>query len=119
MENIILFRKRGKLPYSGDDLKTIEVMKEYGADKLFYRNSDIAAGPAQDGVFHVSVVDDVLATGGTAEGVAKALNATRLTIDGKTYTVQVNEFIFIVELDGLNGRTRLEEIAPVHSIAHI
>ena len=85
VENIILFRKRGKLPYSGDDLKTIEVMKEYGADKLFYRNSDIAAGPAQDGVFHVSVVDDVLATGGTAEGVAKALNATRLTIDGKTY----------------------------------
>ena len=51
--------------------------------------------------------------------MAKALNATRLTIDGKTYTVQVNEFIFIVELDGLNGRTRLEEIAPVHSIAHI
>ncbi|MBQ9819863.1 MAG: hypothetical protein IJM60_06235 [Bacteroidales bacterium] len=119
VENIILFRKRGKLPYSGDDLKTIEVMKEYGADKLFYRNSDIAAGHAQDGVFHVSIVDDVLATGGTAEGVAKALNGTRMTIGGKEYGVKVNEFIFIVELDGLNGRSRLEEIAPVHSIAHI
>ena len=119
VDNIILFRKRGKLPYTGDDLKTIEIMKEYGSDKLIYRNSDIAAGRAEDGIIHVSIVDDVLATGGTAEGVAKALEATKLTIDGKEYGVKVNEFIFIVELDGLNGRDRLAEIAPVYSIARI
>ena len=119
MDNIILFRKRGKLPYPGDDLKTIEIMKEYGSDKLIYRNSDIAAGRAEDGIIHVSIVDDVLATGGTAEGVAKALEATKLTIDGKEYGVKVNEFIFIVELDGLNGRDRLAQIAPVYSIVRI
>ncbi len=119
VENVILFRKRGKLPYAGDDLKIIEIMKEYGSDKLFYRNSDIAAGKVEDGVIRVSIVDDVLATGGTAEGIAKALSETCLTVDGKQCTVQVTEFIFIVELDGLNGRARLEEIAPVHSIAHI
>ena len=94
-------------------------MKEYGADKLIYRNSDIAAGKAEDGMFHVSIVDDVLATGGTAEGIAKALEATKLVIDGKEYGVKVNEFIFIVELDGLNARDRLSEIAPVYSIARV
>ena len=119
VENIILFRKRGKLPYSGNDLQTIEIMKEYGADKLIYRNSDIAAGKAEDGMFHVSIVDDVLATGGTAEGIAKALEATKLVIDGKEYGVKVNEFIFIVELDGLNARDRLSEIAPAYSIARV
>ena len=119
VDNIILFRKRGKLPYSGNDLQTIEIMKEYGADKLIYRNSDIAAGKAEDGVFHVTIVDDVLATGGTAEGIAKALEATTIEVDGKEFKVKVNEFIFIVELDGLNGRDRLSEIAPVCSIAHV
>ena len=120
VENVILFRKRGKLPYAGDDLQTIEIMKEYGSDKLFYRNSDIAAGKVgDDGIIRVSVVDDVLATGGTAEGIAKALDATCLTVGGQSCKVQVTEFIFIVELDGLNGRSRLEEIAPVHSIAHV
>ncbi|MBQ6253543.1 MAG: hypothetical protein IJK05_02660 [Bacteroidales bacterium] len=119
VQNIILFRKRGKLPYSGDDLQTIEIMKEYGADKLIYRNSDIAAGPAEDGVIHVSIVDDVLATGGTAEGIAKTIISKPIVVDGKEYSVKVNEFIFIVELDGLNGRDRLAEIAPVYSIAHI
>ena len=119
VDNIILFRKRGKLPYSGDDLQTIEIMKEYGSDKLIYRNSDIAAGKAEDGVIHVSIVDDVLATGGTAEGIAKALEATTIDVDGKEFKVKVNEFIFIVELDGLNGRDRLSEIAPVYSIAHV
>ena len=119
VDNIVLFRKKGKLPYSGDDLQTIEIMKEYGADKLFYRNSDITAGKAEDGVFHISIVDDVLATGGTAEGIAKALTSKPLVFEGKEYEVRVNEFIFIVELDGLNGRSRLEQIAPVHSVAHI
>ena len=119
VDNIILFRKRGKLPYTGDDLQIIEIMKEYGADKLFYRNSDVLAGKAEDGVFHVSIVDDVLATGGTAEGIARALTTKPLFVDGKEYRVKVNEFIFIVELDGLNGRDRLAEIAPVYSVAHV
>ena len=46
-------------------------------------------------------------------------SVSKIMVDGKEYSVKVNEFIFIVELDGLNGRDRLAEIAPVYSIAHI
>ena len=106
--NVVPFRKKGKLPHSGDDLQSIEIMKEYGPDNLYFRKSDIAAGKA-----------DVLATGGTAEGIAKALDALKIIVDGKEYGVKVSEFIFLAELDGLYGRNRLEKIAPVYSIAHI
>lgn len=119
VSNIIPFRKKGKLPFAGDDLQDISIMKEYGADHIFFRKSDIAAGKLEDGVFRVAVIDDVLATGGTAEGIAHALEATKVMLDGKEYPVKVSEFIFIVELDGLNGRGRLSQIAPVHSIAHV
>ena len=117
--NVVPFRKKGKLPHSGDDLQSIEIMKEYGPDNLYFRKSDIAAGKAEDGIFKVAIIDDVLATGGTAEGIAKALDALTIDVDGKEYGVKVTEFIFLAELDGLYGRNRLEKIAPVHSIAHI
>jgi len=119
VSNVIPFRKKGKLPFSGDDLQSIEIMKEYGPDHLYFRKSDIAAGEAEDGVFRITVLDDVLATGGTAEGIANALAATRIEKDGKEYRVEVSEFIFLVELDSLYGRDRLGKIAPVHTIAHI
>lgn len=117
--NLVPFRKKGKLPSSGDDLQALQITKEYGSDNLFFRKSDIAAGKIEDGVYKVSIIDDVLATGGTAEGIAKALENTKINVDGKDYDVKVSEFIFIVEIDGLAGRKHLEEIAPVHSIAHI
>ena len=117
--NVVPFRKKGKLPHSGDDLQSIEIMKEYGPDNLYFRKSDIAAGKAEDGIFKIAIIDDVLATGGTAEGIAKALDALTIDVDGKEYGVKVTEFIFLAELDGLYGRNRLEKIAPVHSIAHI
>ncbi len=118
--NIVPFRKKGKLPHSGDDLQKIEIMKEYGPDNLFFRKSDIAAGQAdEDGVFRISIIDDVLATGGTAEGIARTLEYTVFSVKVKDCRVKVSEFIFIVELDGLNGRGRLSEIAPVHAIAHV
>ena len=117
--NIVPFRKKGKLPHSGDDLQDIEIMKEYGTDHLFFRKSDIAAGKVEDGVIRISILDDILATGGTAEGIAKALEATTVIADGKECRVKVAEYIFIAELDGLNGRDRLEKIAPVYSIAHV
>ena len=117
--NVVPFRKKGKLPHSGNDLQSIEIMKEYGPDNLYFRKSDIAAGKAEDGIFKVAIIDDVLATGGTAEGIAKALDALKITVDGNEYGVKVTEFIFLAELDGLYGRNRLEKIAPVYSIAHI
>ncbi|MBQ9887788.1 MAG: hypothetical protein IJM41_00890 [Bacteroidales bacterium] len=119
VENVIPIRKKGKLPFSEGDLVSVEIVKEYGHDNVFFRKSDIAAGKVEDGVMWVSVLDDVLATGGTAKGIADALNAVTVNKDGKEYPVRVKEFVFLCEIDGLPGRALLESIAPVHSIMHV
>ena len=119
VENIIPIRKSGKLPFNEGDLCDVKIEKEYGFDHLFYRLSDIAAGKAEGDTIYVSIIDDVLATGGTAEGIAKSMAAHTVTKDGKEYKVAIKEFIFLVELDFLNGKERLEKIAPVKSIIHL
>ncbi|MGN0202534.1 MAG: hypothetical protein ACI399_06510 [Candidatus Cryptobacteroides sp.] len=117
--NVVPFRKKGKLPFRDDDLQEIGIVKEYGTDTLYFRKSDILAGKLEDGVLKVTVLDDVLATGGTAEGIAKALEALEVEVDGKACPVRVAEFIFIVEIASLEGRSRLEKYAPVHAVARI
>ena len=119
IENIIPVRKSGKLPFAEGDLQEVLIEKEYGCDKLYYRLSDIAAGKPSGDVFEVTILDDVLATGGTAEGLAKSLESITITLDGKEYGVKVREFVFIVEIEELGGAARLETIAPVRSIAKI
>jgi adenine phosphoribosyltransferase len=116
VENIVPVRKSGKLPFADGDLHEVLIEKEYGHDKLYYRLSDIAAGVATDDKFEVTILDDVLATGGTAESLAKSLESLTITRDGKEYGVKVKEFVFIVEIADLNGKERLEKIAPVRSI---
>lgn len=119
VENIIPIRKSGKLPFAEGDLQEISIMKEYGADHLYYRLSDIAAGKTEDGKIHISIIDDVLATGGTAEGIAESLQGRKIMKDGVECEVVINEFIFLVTLDELNGAERLEKIAPVKSLIHL
>ena len=119
VENIIPIRKSGKLPFNEGDLCDVEIEKEYGSDHLFYRLSDIAAAKADGDEIHISILDDLLATGGTAEGVAKSMMAQKIVKDGKEYKVIIDEFIFLVELDFLKGAERLEKIAPVKSIIHL
>lgn len=119
VQSIIPIRKSGKLPYNEGDLCDVEIEKEYGSDHLFYRLSDIAAAKADGDEIHISILDDLLATGGTAEGVAKSMMAQKIIKDGKEYKVIIDEFIFLVELDFLKGAERLEKIAPVKSIIHL
>ena len=119
VENVVPVRKSGKLPFAEGDLCEVVIEKEYGSDKLYYRISDIAAGKAEGDVFEVTILDDVLATGGTAEGLAESLASRKIVVDGKEYGVKVKEFVFIVEIADLGGRERLEKIAPVKSIAII
>ncbi len=119
VQTIIPIRKSGKLPYNEGDLCDVEIEKEYGSDHLFYRLSDIAAAKAEGDEIHISILDDLLATGGTAEGVAKSLMAQKIVKNGKEYKVVIDEFIFLVELDFLKGAERLEKIAPVKSIIHL
>ena len=119
IENIIPVRKSGKLPFAEGDLKEVLIEKEYGFDKLYYRASDIVAGKLSDDKFEVTILDDVLATGGTAEGLAESLESLKVEVDGKEYGVKVKEFVFIVEIEELGGKARLEKIAPVRSITVI
>ena len=119
VESIIPIRKSGKLPYNEGDLCDVEIEKEYGSDHLFYRLSDIAAAKAEGDEIHISILDDLLATGGTAEGVAESMMAQKIVKDGKEYKVVIDEFIFLVELDFLKGAERLEKIAPVKSLIHL
>lgn len=119
VENVVPVRKSGKLPFAEGDLCEVVIEKEYGSDKLYYRLSDIAAGRPVGGTFEVTILDDVLATGGTAEGLAESLESCKIVVDGKEYGVKVKEFVFIVEIADLRGRERLEKIAPVRSIATI
>lgn len=119
VESVVPVRKSGKLPFAEGDLCEVVIEKEYGSDKLYYRISDIAAGKAVGDTFEVTILDDVLATGGTAEGLARSLESRKIVIEGKEYGVKVKEFVFIVEIADLAGRERLEKIAPVKSIAII
>ncbi len=65
---------------------------EYGTDALEMHRD--AVGPGD----RVLVVDDVLATGGTAEAAAKLVRA---------HGAEVVGFTFLIELDFLKGRERL------------
>ncbi len=89
-------RKKGKLPYQ---VKSKDYGLEYGHDTLEIHIDAIKKGE------HVLIHDDVLATGGTADAVCK------LVEDLGGIVVQCN---FIMELDFLNGRNRLN--APVSAL---
>lgn len=119
VENIIPMRKSGKLPFRDGDLIEVQIEKEYGFDKLYYRRSDILAGVPTGDTFEITILDDVLATGGTAEGVARSLENLMLERDGKQYKVRVKEFIFLVGIPEIHGRERLEKIAPVTTLMDI
>jgi len=82
-------RKPGKLPCK-TRRATFEL--EYGTDTLEMHED--AVGPAD----RVLVVDDVIATGGTARAVGDLCEALGASVSG---------FVFLVELDFLKGRERL------------
>ena len=90
-------RKPGKLPY---EKVRIDYALEYGNDSLEAHRDAVADG------HRVLVVDDVLATGGTASA------ATRLV---KQLGGEVIGVCFLVELGFLNGRQKLDSV-DVHSL---
>jgi adenine phosphoribosyltransferase len=82
-------RKPGKLPAEVD---RVEHVTEYSRDALEMHKGSIREGA------HVVVVDDVLATGGTALGAAELVRKQGGYVVG---------YAFVVELAFLNGRERL------------
>ena len=119
IQNVIPLRKKGKLPFAQGDLVQVQIMKEYGPDHVYFRRSDLAASVPSGDTIEITFFDDILATGGTARGLAEGLNAQTVTIDGKEYKVKVKDFVFLVEIDDLPGRKRLEDLAPVKSLIHV
>ena len=112
VQTIVPIRKKGKLPHAEGDIQRVCIEKEYGSDEVFYRRSDLAACAVKEDVIELTLLDDLLATGGTAQGIAEALN--REVIDSRR--VVVKEFVFLVELPALGGRKLLEPIAPVRTL---
>ena len=88
---VIMLRKPGKLPYKK---KRIEYKLEYGEDALEIHEDAIRPGE------RVVVVDDLLATGGTAEAGCKLVEE----LGGEVVKV-----LFLVELPDLEGRLKLEK----------
>ena len=86
---LVPVRKRGKLPW-----KTLseEYALEYGTDVLEIHADALPAGAI------VIVVDDVLATGGTAEAVGTLVRRAGAVLHG---------FSFLMALGFLGGRARL------------
>jgi adenine/guanine phosphoribosyltransferase-like PRPP-binding protein len=91
-------------------------VKEYGEDNLFFRKSDLQNAKVTNGVIEISILDDILATGGTALEMANHLEALTVEKDGVEYPVKVKEFIFLADLSFLGGRELLEKVAPVYSL---
>lgn len=115
VQTLVPFRKKGKLPYAEGDLVKVLIEKEYGSDELFYRRSDFSAAPKEGDYIDVTIMDDLLATGGTALGIAESLQ--QQTIDGRR--LRIKEFVFLVELPELKGRAILERIAPVRALMNV
>ena len=115
----IPIRKKGKLPYAGDDLVQVDIQKEYGHDEVFYRLSDIAAGVPNGDTIEITFFDDILATGGTAKGIAEDLQKRTVVVNGKEYRIKVTDFVFVVEITDLPGRELLEPIAPVKALIKV
>ena len=115
-QTLMTFRKNAKLPANEGDLQKVAIVKEYGEDSLFFRKSDLQNAKVVDGVVEISILDDILATGGTALKMAQHLEALTVEKDGVNYPVKVKEFIFLADLSFLPGREILEQVAPVYSL---
>jgi adenine phosphoribosyltransferase len=89
---IIPIRKRGKLPY---ETTSEEYALEYGVDALEMHVDALPPGS------RVLVVDDVLATGGTASATCRLLERMGGTVQGCTFLIRLG---FLGGLAHLAGR---------------
>jgi adenine phosphoribosyltransferase len=95
----IPIRKKGKLPYKR---VTIGYSLEYGLDEMEMHEDAVAPGD------RVILVDDLIATGGTAEGAVKLL---------RQLGANVLAACFIIDLPDLGGAEKLRQLeVPVRTL---
>ena len=95
-----LVRKRGKLPRKSISMR---YELEYGFDHLEVHEDAIVAGG------RYLIVDDVIATGGTAAAVAELVAAQRATVAA---------CVVLIELSFLDGRSKLGGVPVVSLITY-
>jgi adenine phosphoribosyltransferase len=91
-------RKPGKLP---GEVIGVDYSLEYGADRLEIHSDALGVGQ------RVLIVDDLLATGGTAAACTELVQQAGGELCG---------FGFLAELAALEGRRRLPEEHPIESL---
>ncbi len=101
---VVPVRKPGKLPAVVD---AVAYALEYGTNELQMHKGSLTEGA------RVLIIDDVLATGGTALATAELV---------KRQGAELMGYAFVCELDFLGGRARLgngDGALLVHSLVHI
>jgi len=91
-------RKPGKLPRK---TLRVEYLKEYGTDVLELHADAVTRGD------RIAIVDDLLATGGTASAAGRMVREAGGTLAA---------YAFVIELEGLRGRAHLEQGVPVEAL---
>ena len=95
--SFIPLRKPGKLPY---DVQSVSYDLEYGSASLEVHIDSVDVND------RVLIVDDLLATGGTAKASCELVEKLGATVEA---------LAFVIELDALKGREKLEGY-EVHSL---
>ncbi|MAS04550.1 MAG: adenine phosphoribosyltransferase [Ahrensia sp.] len=92
-------RKKGKLPY---ETVRVAYSLEYGIDEMEMHKDAVKTGE------RVILVDDLIATGGTAEGAVKLL---------QQMGAEVVAACFVIDLPDLGGRKKIEALGvPVRTL---
>ena len=92
-------RKKGKLPH---DTVRIAYSLEYGVEEMEMHKDAVVPGEK------VILVDDLIATGGTAEGAVKLL---------QQMGADVVSACFVIDLPALGGRSKIEALGvPVRTL---
>ncbi|MGF1493394.1 MAG: adenine phosphoribosyltransferase [Microcoleaceae cyanobacterium] len=93
-------RKPGKLPSA---IYSVEYELEYGTDRLEMHQDAMPAGS------RVLIVDDLIATGGTAAAAAQLVQQANCEVVG---------FCFVIELMGLQGRQLLPDVPIITALQY-
>lgn len=96
---MIIIRKKGKIP---PPVLAQDYSFEYASQVIEIAENSLSKGQK------VLLVDDILATGGTMSAAVKLIKKTEAEIIGAS---------FVIEMDSMSGRTRLQKL-PVYAIVH-